>query len=124
VPDKELVWISTSYKDLRDTPEEVQDAVGYALDLAQRGEQAAYAEDMSGPLKGVTAIHTDDDTGKSTFRTTYTTTLGDVVYVLDTFQKKTKKKGIETPKMDLDRIAGRFKKAKELHEEAERRKRT
>jgi len=120
VPDREIVWVSSSLRDLKDTPEAVQNAVGYALDLAQRDKEAAYAEPMRGPLRGVTAIHADDETGKSTYRTTYTATLDDTIYVLDTFQKKTKKKGVETPAMDLERIVGRLKQAKEIHEKSKR----
>jgi phage-related protein len=40
--------------------------------------------------------------------------IGDVIYVLDAFQKKSKK-GDETPKRDLDRIRDRLKQAREHH---------
>lgn len=115
--EKELVWISTSYKDLIAMPDEVQDAIGYALDLAQRGAQVDFAQQMKGRLRDVIEIRTSDDTGKSTFRAAYTVALGDVV--LDAFQKKSKK-GIETPKVDLDRIEGRFKQAKDHYEKQQR----
>lgn len=101
-------------------PDEVQNAVGYALDLAQRDQQVDYAERMKGPLRDVIAVHADDDCGKSTFRAIYTTTLGDTIYVLDAFQKKTKKKGVETPQMDLDRIERRLKQAKDHYESQQR----
>ncbi|MDB5071431.1 MAG: toxin RelE [Candidatus Eremiobacteraeota bacterium] len=117
--EKELVWISTSYKDLIAMPDEVQDAIGYALDLAQRGAQADYAQQMKGRLRDVIEVRSSDDTGNSTFRAAYTVTLGDIVYVLDAFQKKSKK-GIETPKVDLDRIEGRLKQAKDHHEKQQR----
>jgi phage-related protein len=117
--DKELVWIATSYKAVVAMPDEVQDAIGYALDLAQRGQKADYAEQMKGRLRDVIEIRADDDTGKSTYRCAYTVTLGDVVYVLDAFQKKSKK-GIATPQMDLDRIEGRLKLAKEHYETRQR----
>lgn len=117
--EKEIVWVASSYKDLIATPEEVQDAVGYALDLAQRGRQAAYAVAMKGDLREVVEIRADDDPGKSTFRATYTVTLGDAVYVLDVFQKKSRK-DVETPKNDLDRIRGRLKQAKEHYEQQKR----
>ncbi len=117
--EKGIVWVSSSYKDLIASPEEVIDAVGYALDLAQRDQQAGYAKPMKGDLREVIEIRADDDTGKSTFRATYTVTLGDTVYVLDVFQKKSKK-GIETPKIDLDRISGRLKQAKDHYEQQQR----
>lgn len=42
----------------------------------------------------------------------YTTTIGDIVYVLDVFKKKAKK-GIAPPQKDLDRIEQRLKAARE-----------
>lgn len=100
-------------------PDEVQDAVGYALDLAQHGDQAGYARRMKGTLRDVIEIRTDDDARTSTFRATYTVELGDSVYVLDAFQKKSKK-GIVTPHIDLKRIEGRLRQAREHHEEQQR----
>jgi predicted XRE-type DNA-binding protein len=49
-------------------PAEIQDAFGYALDLAQRLSRADYARPMSGNLRDVTEIRAHDDTGKSIFR--------------------------------------------------------
>jgi phage-related protein len=95
-------------------PEEVQDDIGYALDLAQHGFQADYAKPMKGVLRDVVEIVADNERGDSTFRAAYTTKLGDVVYVLDAFQKKSKKDA-ETPKRDLDRISDRLKQAREHH---------
>jgi phage-related protein len=116
---KELIWVSTSYKDLTGMPDEVQDAVGYSLDLAQRGRQADYAKPMKGRLRNVIEIRTVDDTGNSTFRATYAIALGDIVYVLDAFQKKSKS-GIATKHIDLDRIERRLNQAKDHYEEQRR----
>jgi phage-related protein len=118
--EKRLLWISSSYRDLVAVPDEVQDAIGYALDLAQHGQRADEATQMRGRLRSVIEIRVDDEVGKSTYRAMYTVSLGDVVYVLDVFQKKSKK-GSETPQVDLARIAGRLKQARE-HDEKQRRK--
>lgn len=48
--------------------------------------------------------------------------LGDTVYVLDVFIKKSKQ-GNATPERDLDRIRGRYALAKEHHEEKQREER-
>jgi phage-related protein len=93
-------------------PEEVQDDLGYALDLAQHGFQADYAKPMKGDLRDVLEIVADNERGDSTFRAAYTAKIGDVIYVLDAFQKKSKR-GDETPKRDLDRIRDRLKQARE-----------
>lgn len=112
--EKPIEWVASAKRDLKAMPEEVQDDIGYALDLAQRGLQADYARRMKGDLSDVIEIRTQNDTHDSTFRAMYTTQIGDVVYVLDVFQKKSKS-GIATPKPDLDRIRGRLKQAREHH---------
>lgn len=103
-------------------PEEVQDDIGYALDLAQHGEQADYAERMHGDLRDVIEIRACNERGDSTFRSAYTVELGDTVYVLHSFQKKSKS-GIATPKPDLDLIRQRFKQAREHYEQEKHRSR-
>lgn len=45
---KPLVWIASSKRDLLAMPDEVQDAFGYALHLAQAGRKHEHAK----PLKG------------------------------------------------------------------------
>jgi phage-related protein len=110
--DKRLLWWASTFKDLQAMPPEVQRSMGFALWVAQRGKKAEYADPLSGKLRDVMEIRDDDDTGKSTYRVMYTTTIGDVVYVLDAFQKKSKS-GIKTPQLDLDRIEKRLKAAKE-----------
>ena len=51
-----------------------------------------------------------------TFRAVYTVRFGEVVYVLHVFQKKSKR-GIATPKKELELIRKRLKLAKEDHKE-------
>lgn len=45
----------------------------------------------------------------------YTVKIGSKIYVLHAFQKKSKK-GIETPKAELEIVKARLKKAKDLGE--------
>ena len=45
---------------------------------------------MKGNLRDVIEVSVSDDSGDRTFRTTCTTTIGDVVYVLHAFQRKAK----------------------------------
>jgi phage-related protein len=67
---------------------------------------------MKGNLREVTEIVSDYD--GDAFRAMYTTRIGDEVYVLHTFQKKSKK-GIATPQHELDVIESRLKAARQLH---------
>ena len=50
-----------------------------------------------------------------TFRAVYTVRLGDRVYVLHAFQKKSKR-GIATPQVEVDLIRRRFKPAEAISE--------
>lgn len=71
--EKPIQWMGSSYDGLIEMPEEVQDEVGYALDLAQHGDKAAYAKPMhGGDLANVMEIVVTD--GNRTFRGAYTTT--------------------------------------------------
>jgi len=95
-------------------PQDVKDEVGHALRIAQQGGQTDYAHRMKGNLRQVTEIVVDEDS--DTYRAMYTTELPGVIYVLDAFKKKAKK-GIATPKVDLDRIEQRLKAAGLHYEE-------
>lgn len=118
--EKPIAWVGSSYEDLVTMPDEVQDEIGYALDLAQHGKKARFSKPLHGDLANVIEILVDHD--KRTFRGAYTVKLGDTVYVLDVFIKKSKR-GNTTPERDLDRIRGRYALAKEHHEEQQRKKR-
>jgi phage-related protein len=118
VNEKPIEWMGSSYRDLVEMPAQVQDRIGYALDLAQHGKQARYSKQLHGDLANVIEILVPYD--KRTFRGAYTVKLGDSVYVLDVFVKKSMR-GSTTPERDLDRIRGRYMLAKE-HDEEERRK--
>ena len=97
-------------------PEEVQDDVGYALDLAQHGKQADYAARMKGDLRDVIEIRAQNERGDSAFRAAYTIALGETIYVLHAFQKKSVT-GIATPRRDLDLIRDRRKQARKHYEQ-------
>lgn len=57
-----------------------------------------------------------EDHRGDTYRAVYTVRLGGRVYVLHTFQKKSKR-GIQTPKHVLDRIKLRLREAEQIHAE-------
>lgn len=112
-----VVWLGSSYDDLRSFPEDVQDDLGYAHYLGQIGTLADYAKPMRGNLSDVVEIVANDSSG--TYRMIYVAKLGDVVYVLHAFQKKSKH-GIATPRADLDIIERRLKLARKTHEDRNR----
>lgn len=115
---REIVWVASAKRDLKETPEDVQDQVGYALERVQAGESPECATALHGRLAGVFEIKAHDDDG-ATYRAVYTTKIGDVVYVLDVFKKKSTH-GIATRQNDLDRIEERLQAARKHYERQER----
>lgn len=104
---KSIVWIGTSYKDLCQFPHPVQREIGFALWRAQEGQKHHRAKPLKG-FRGVMEIVDNYDT--NTYRAIYTTKIGQDIYVLHAFQKKSKS-GIKTPQRDLDIIKKRLQEA-------------
>lgn len=73
-------------------------------------------------LRDVIEMRAHNERGDSTFRCAYTVELGDTVYVLHAFQEKSKR-GISTPKLDLDLVRQRLKQAREHYEQEKHRTR-
>ena len=112
---KPVIWIGSSLRDLRAMPEQVRRDIGQALYTAQQGGTDPAAK----PLKGfgatrVMEIVEHDRSG--TYRAVYTARFADAVYVLHVFQKKSKR-GIATPKQDIDLIKRRFAEAQRDYKE-------
>jgi phage-related protein len=112
---KEIVWLGSSLEDLRKFPAEVRREIGFALDRAQRGLTHHNVKPLRG-FSGVFEIKSDYD--RNTYRTVYAVKLGDEIYVLHCFQKKSTR-GIKTPKKEIDLIKRRLKIAQELAKEKE-----
>jgi phage-related protein len=111
VPDalKPLRWIGSTKKDLLAMPEEVQQVFGFALFQAQIGQMHPAAK----PLKGFGSagvVEVVEDWRGNAYRAVYTVRFAGAVYVLHCFEKKSKR-GIETPKREMDLILGRLKEA-------------
>jgi phage-related protein len=111
--EKPLHWVASAQKDYLNFPDEVQDDMGYALGLAQFGVKHPKAKPWKGQGPGVFEI-VEDYRGDA-YRAVYTVRFVDVVYVLHSFQKKSKS-GIKTPKEDVKLIAERLKRAQEDYE--------
>ena len=109
---KPVVWLGNTLDELRKFPEEVRDEMGYALYLAQIGDKHPTAKPLKG-FRSAGVLEIVDNYDRDTYRTVYTVKLAGVVYVLHAFQKKSKK-GIATPKKDIDLIKKRLKLAIEI----------
>lgn len=110
---KPVDWIGSSYKDFTSFPEAVQYEMGYALYLAQLGRTHLTAKPLKGfGGAGVVELVESDEHG--TYRAVYTVKFADTVYVLHAFRKKSKK-GIKTPREEIEMVRRRLKVAEEDH---------
>ena len=112
---KPLQWIGSSHKDLMALPEDVRRLFGFALSLAQSGDTHDAAKVLKGfGGAGVLEVLEDDISG--TYRAVYTVKYAEAVFVLHCFQKKSRR-GIATPKQDMDIIHARLKIAEAFAKE-------
>jgi phage-related protein len=112
---KPTLWIGSSKDDLRAFPDEVRRVMGFAINDAQNGDEHPRAKALKG-FGGRSVLEVIDDEDGNTYRAVYTVRFAEVVYVLHAFQKKSRK-GIETPKRDIEIIRMRLKLA-EAHYQA------
>ena len=110
---KPIKWVGSAKRDLDAMPEDVKDAFGYAIDLAQAGGKHPDAKPLSG-FGSAGVIEVVEDHRGDTFRAVYIVRLAGWIYVLHCFQKKSKG-GIKTPKEDLEVIRIRMKAAAQDH---------
>ena len=115
VKDKPIAWLGSSKKDLMALPLEVRKFFGHALDFAQRGDRHDAAKVLKG-FGGAGVLELVEDDQDGTYRAVYTVKFAKVVFVLHCFSKKSKR-GIETPKEDMDIIRARLKVAEALSKE-------
>ncbi len=118
---RQLRWVGSSRRDLRDLPKSVRFGVAYALLMAQQGAKHPRAKPLLVGFGGGGVLEVVEDDDGSTYRAVYTVTLPDAVYVLHVFQKKARR-GSETARGDVDLIRERLKQAeRESADRAERR---
>jgi phage-related protein len=111
-PLKPVIWVGTSLKDLREFSAPVQDHMGYALYVAQRGGKHQDAKVMSG-FGGAGVLEVIKDYRGDTFRAVYTLKYVGTVFVLHAFQKKSKS-GRQTPRRDIQLIQQRLHEAEQI----------
>jgi phage-related protein len=111
---KPIEWVGRSLESLREFPEDVQQLMGFALYLAQVGQKHPDAKPLKG-FKGAGVLEIVENFDGDTYRAVYTVRFAEIVYVLHSFQKKSKH-GIATPKQEMNLIESRLKRAKEHYE--------
>lgn len=110
---RQLVWVSSSQKDLEEFPDPVKETMLFALDLAKVGGKHEKAKPFKG-FSGSSVLEIVQRGKDSTFRTLYTVEFKEAVFVLHCFKKKSTQ-GIKTPKKEVDLIHNRYKQAIELY---------
>lgn len=68
---KIVAWIGPTHSDLKSFPDDVQDAIGYALYEAQLGRKASCAKPLGG-FGGASVMEIVDDHEGDTYRAVYT----------------------------------------------------
>ena len=106
-----LVWLGNSRRNIQAFPVAAQKTIGDELQLIQFGGMPKDAKPFKGVGGGVFEIAFRHDT--EAYRTGLAVQLGGKIYVLHASQKKSKR-GIATPKADVELIKQRYKEAKEL----------
>jgi phage-related protein len=107
-----VLWIASSKRDYRTFPLQVQEHLGFELYLVQTGQHPPSAKAMKGLRSGT--IELVEDFHGDTYRAVYTVRFKEAVYVLHAFKKKSKR-GIKTPKGDIDLVKRRLRDAEHDH---------
>ena len=114
-----VIWLGNSKENLRDFPDGAQKLLGDELQLIQFGGMPKDAKPFKGVGSGVVEIALRY--ASDAYRVVLALQIGKQIYILHAFQKKSKR-GIETPKRDVELIRQRYTEAKELAHAYERTK--
>ena len=113
---KPLEWLADTREELKGFPRQVQKEIGLALMAAQLGDKAPSAKPLKG-YRGGGVLEVVENHDGDTYRAVYTLKFQGVVFVLHVFKKKSKR-GIATPKKELDLIRRRLKTVNDHYKSA------
>ena len=100
-----VIWLGNSLDNLKEFPRDVQKSIGDDLQVVQWGGTPDSAKHFRGVGAGVYEIVESYDT--NAYRAVYAVKLGQHVYILHAFQKKSKT-GIKTVQSDIELIRKRY----------------
>jgi phage-related protein len=112
---KPVIWTGSSLRDLRAMPDQVRRDIGQALYTAQQGGTDPAAKPLKG-FGGARVMEIVERDRSGTYRAVYTAQFDDAIYMLHVFQKKSKR-GIATPKQEIDLIRRRLAEAEREHKD-------
>ena len=113
---RDVKWVGDSREQLRRFPKPARETIGEALRIAQTGGKHRKAKPLIGIGSCIFEIAARYDT--NTYRAVYTVKLGENIYVLHVFQKKSTR-GIRTPKKEIDLIKQCLRMAREMERKNE-----
>jgi phage-related protein/predicted XRE-type DNA-binding protein len=97
---KPIVWVGTSRSDLSSFSEDVKDAIGYALRIAQGGGKSVDAKPLKGH-GGAGILEVVEDHEDDSYRAVYTVGSAGRIYVLQASRKESST-GIVTPEREIE----------------------
>ena len=106
-----ISWLKAALRDFEAFPEGAQSICLTALTVAAEGGKADIAKPMQGIGSGVFEVALPFR--GNAFRVVYALHIGDEVWVIHAFQKKSTQ-GIKTPAREIDLVKDRLKRLKEI----------
>jgi len=107
---RSISWLRAARKDFERFPQGAQIEMGRALTVVAEGGHPDIAKPLKGFGTGIFELALRFRT--DAFRVVYAVQLGEELWVLHAFQKKSKT-GIKTPRAEIDMITERLKRLKE-----------
>jgi phage-related protein len=106
-----ISWLKAARKDFEDFPQGAQVEMARALTILAEGLMPDIAKPLTGLGSGVMelALRNRGDA----FRVVYALQIGDDIWVIHAFQKKSKS-GIRTPRQEIDLVRERLKRLREM----------
>jgi phage-related protein len=102
-----ITWLGDSYDVVCGYSKELRRAIGFELHFLQQGERPIHARSMKTVGRSVWEIRVSESGG--VYRVVYVVKRNDGIYVLNVFQKKTRK----TPKHQIELAQERLKEIRD-----------
>lgn len=106
-----ISWVKPALRDFLEFPDEVKTRCQMALTIVAEGGMPDVAKPLHGLGSGVFEIALPYRT--DAYRLVYAVQLGDAVWVVHAFQKKSVR-GHKTPQLEIDLVRARVKRLKEM----------
>ena len=107
---RDVFWVGSSLSDLKEFSKDVQQEIGYILQRVQEGKFSKKIKKLKDIRRGYSVYEVKSNHKRETYRAVYLENLGDLIYVLHCFHKKSSF-GKKTPKKEVNVIRTRLDRA-------------